>query len=244
MSRDPIGYEGSPWNLYEYVQGCPASHTDPIGLANAITDGFWAMIDHFRYRRCAFDYTKKVLQEMLAIGDALLIRMLPSRPGYKSCASACPTDIINGPPPHWSFLRPAIKHALTYEAGDISWSSDYSSHNWWFVPGITLPDAFADADNPQPLITFWVHEGQHDISQYGMGHGSWFSQFTLDDIAGIGKPGDTGFDPLGLASVEPPGGSLLTKFRKYLSKPNVCGNKSILDTMMAKLGPHKCGKKR
>lgn len=31
-SRDPIGYEGSPWNLYEYVAGGVVNHTDPEGL--------------------------------------------------------------------------------------------------------------------------------------------------------------------------------------------------------------------
>ena len=31
-SRDPIGYVGSPWNLYEYVDGMPLIATDPLGL--------------------------------------------------------------------------------------------------------------------------------------------------------------------------------------------------------------------
>lgn len=31
-SRDPIGYEGSPWNLYEYVFGSPVKWVDPSGL--------------------------------------------------------------------------------------------------------------------------------------------------------------------------------------------------------------------
>jgi len=33
VSRDPIGYEGSEWNLYEYVGGTPLTRTDPIGKA-------------------------------------------------------------------------------------------------------------------------------------------------------------------------------------------------------------------
>ena len=32
VSRDPIGYEGSEWNLYEYVNGMPIVHLDPEGL--------------------------------------------------------------------------------------------------------------------------------------------------------------------------------------------------------------------
>jgi hypothetical protein len=32
-SRDPGGYEGSPWNLYEYVGGQPTASVDPLGLA-------------------------------------------------------------------------------------------------------------------------------------------------------------------------------------------------------------------
>ncbi|TWT84398.1 tRNA nuclease WapA precursor [Planctomycetes bacterium CA13] len=31
-SRDPIGYEGSKWNLYEYVESRPVSNTDPSGM--------------------------------------------------------------------------------------------------------------------------------------------------------------------------------------------------------------------
>ena len=31
-SRDPIGYDGSPWNLYEYVNGNPINLLDPFGL--------------------------------------------------------------------------------------------------------------------------------------------------------------------------------------------------------------------
>jgi len=33
LSRDPIGYEGSQWNLYEYVGGNPLIGLDPSGLA-------------------------------------------------------------------------------------------------------------------------------------------------------------------------------------------------------------------
>ena len=32
VSRDPIGYEGSEWNLYEYVASNPLVATDPLGL--------------------------------------------------------------------------------------------------------------------------------------------------------------------------------------------------------------------
>jgi len=33
VNRDPIGYEGSKWNLYEYVGGMPLKYWDPSGLA-------------------------------------------------------------------------------------------------------------------------------------------------------------------------------------------------------------------
>jgi RHS repeat-associated protein len=31
LSRDPIGYEGSKWNLYEYLNGMPVVGLDPMG---------------------------------------------------------------------------------------------------------------------------------------------------------------------------------------------------------------------
>ena len=35
LTRDPIGYRGSPWNLYEYVGGHPIVLMDPLG------EGWW-----------------------------------------------------------------------------------------------------------------------------------------------------------------------------------------------------------
>jgi RHS repeat-associated protein len=32
LSRDPIGYDGGSWNLYEYVRGAPLVAVDPFGL--------------------------------------------------------------------------------------------------------------------------------------------------------------------------------------------------------------------
>jgi RHS repeat-associated protein len=36
-SRDPIGYEGSPWNLYAYVASDPTNGVDPTGMYNPLT---------------------------------------------------------------------------------------------------------------------------------------------------------------------------------------------------------------
>jgi RHS repeat-associated protein len=33
-TRDPIGYEGSKWNLWEYLSGSPGSSTDPFGFTS------------------------------------------------------------------------------------------------------------------------------------------------------------------------------------------------------------------
>ncbi|MBY0588905.1 RHS repeat-associated core domain-containing protein [bacterium] len=41
ISRDPIGYEGSQWNLYEYVGGRPEDLTDATGLTP--NEGRWIM---------------------------------------------------------------------------------------------------------------------------------------------------------------------------------------------------------
>jgi RHS repeat-associated protein len=47
IARDPIGYEGSPYNLYEYVEGNPLRYTDPTGLTSFIKDaeGYPAEVD-------------------------------------------------------------------------------------------------------------------------------------------------------------------------------------------------------
>jgi len=36
LSRDPIGYEGSEWSLYEFVESMPLVKTDPKGLQGVI----------------------------------------------------------------------------------------------------------------------------------------------------------------------------------------------------------------
>lgn len=36
LTRDPIGYEGSEWNLYEYVASSPTGYFDPSGLDRTI----------------------------------------------------------------------------------------------------------------------------------------------------------------------------------------------------------------
>ena len=46
MTRDPIGYEGSEWNLYEYARSRPLSLRDPHGLAVGSRDSL---------RRCKND---------------------------------------------------------------------------------------------------------------------------------------------------------------------------------------------
>jgi len=33
LSRDPIGFKGSEWNLYEYCESCPLVNLDPSGEA-------------------------------------------------------------------------------------------------------------------------------------------------------------------------------------------------------------------
>jgi len=39
VNRDPIGYIGSPWNLYEYVNSTPVISLDPSGRAAAVIGG-------------------------------------------------------------------------------------------------------------------------------------------------------------------------------------------------------------
>jgi RHS repeat-associated protein len=51
ISQDPIGFEGSPWNLYEYVHGRPNLHLDPFGLEACglsvwVYTGSWCVEDN------------------------------------------------------------------------------------------------------------------------------------------------------------------------------------------------------
>lgn len=40
VNRDPIGYEGSPYNLYEYVSAAPIDFADPFGHAKCPIAGY------------------------------------------------------------------------------------------------------------------------------------------------------------------------------------------------------------
>lgn len=40
-SRDPIGYRGSKWNLYEYVGGNPVDFVDSYGMSRVGEEGYW-----------------------------------------------------------------------------------------------------------------------------------------------------------------------------------------------------------
>ena len=44
ISRDPIGFEGSKWNLYEYVDSNPTNMLDPTGLRCTCSPGRWVEI--------------------------------------------------------------------------------------------------------------------------------------------------------------------------------------------------------
>ena len=59
ISRDPIGYQGSKWNLYEYVRGKPILYVDPTG---------W-LLEH-RPTTC---YHYSVLLEPALVGTPTLI---------------------------------------------------------------------------------------------------------------------------------------------------------------------------
>ena len=41
LSRDPIGFEGSEWNLYEYLNGMPLRFLDPSGLDRGLGTPGW-----------------------------------------------------------------------------------------------------------------------------------------------------------------------------------------------------------
>jgi len=45
VNRDPIGYDGSPWNLYEYVGSQPTYWEDPSGLIT--WKEFWRNYSHY-----------------------------------------------------------------------------------------------------------------------------------------------------------------------------------------------------
>ena len=48
MSRDPIGYEGSKWNILEYVSSLPTNSSDPLGLTGPGCYGAGAVYWHLR----------------------------------------------------------------------------------------------------------------------------------------------------------------------------------------------------
>ncbi|MGV3485149.1 MAG: RHS repeat-associated core domain-containing protein [Planctomycetaceae bacterium] len=54
VSRDPIGYRGSPWNVYEYVRSSPPTRVDPSG-----TDWLDCMADCLRSKEPPLDRARK-----------------------------------------------------------------------------------------------------------------------------------------------------------------------------------------
>jgi len=50
VSRDPIGFKGSPWNLYEYSRSAPLLYTDPAGLSWVIASGPGGRLNDYLFR--------------------------------------------------------------------------------------------------------------------------------------------------------------------------------------------------
>ncbi|MBY0588589.1 RHS repeat-associated core domain-containing protein [bacterium] len=88
ISRDPIGYEGSQWNLYEYVGGRPTISVDPEGLQPCDCGDELA--------NC-FDLTSKRLKDCHRRGVAICTLFCKARfpwyfgpsQGFQKCMLAC-----------------------------------------------------------------------------------------------------------------------------------------------------------
>jgi hypothetical protein len=80
-SRDPIGFEGSEWNLYEYCTGAPFNKIDPFGLSGDSVTNY--------YKKCGEDFrTHKSIDKFC---DCICNPADPRVGGRGNCRDACKT---------------------------------------------------------------------------------------------------------------------------------------------------------
>lgn len=73
ISRDPIGYIGSEWNLYEYVGSNPVNRQDPSGLWFIIDDTVTGPVDEIIVISIFAPWIiDKITNEIIDLGDAIV----------------------------------------------------------------------------------------------------------------------------------------------------------------------------
>lgn len=90
MSQDPIGFDGSPWNLYEYVESSPISRVDSQGLASAKTSYYCFVPPNRCWGYCVCTNSRKW-------NTSLIIVMLAAQ--TQCCAFSCICGTLSGGQP-------------------------------------------------------------------------------------------------------------------------------------------------
>ncbi|MDA1052746.1 MAG: dockerin type I domain-containing protein [Planctomycetota bacterium] len=215
ISNDAIGFAGDPSNLARYVENQPTTRTDPSGLQDPIQENrdFYERLGEDRrtphpalvreaaerqaawdqysrdlatYRQNLLDYYRRIMREMILVGDKLWESGLGDLPQpYRSSGYICandkpgssgklyvqlnPNSVKRFFPIMWPRLGSALEYALSRN-GKMGFFGVHlvgrSSSNIMFIPGIDIDrEAFYAAEDE--AIAALAHEPQHDFKKHG-----------------------------------------------------------------------------
>ena len=271
VSRDPIGYDGGTWNLFEYSASNAVLLVDPFGLDGWVDgvadfDGsspesmeyWWASRKYERglrdWRQCRLNYLHEIMEEMVAVGNII------DKEGVGGLAKRDPA---------YSVFKPDAENcnvSLCPNGGGTVTRGEFDPQVWpkyWDV----LEDAINYSLNNYDDCRYWGWADGSSMNFWGM------PGITMDETAFdkdnyiytigllIHEPlhdlGQYGFGHsswkckhtlgaiVGPSNV-PEGGSYYDNFINFLRSAK-CGSDdpatSIWDAIKKKVGPCKCGNK-
>ncbi len=178
FSRDPIGFKGSTWNLYEYCDSLPTVKSDPLGWASCTPN--WTgpcTLDNFRdwYRR-ERNELNTWLPKLKPCPCTLACKGKPQR-GRPGCPDhkICPT-----PPPGFTYLL--NPNTGNYHPGTVY---ELRENN---CPDDCQPGNQCTYDADGNLLTDSPGAGSSD--RYSGGCGSFLSIYSPNHVKGDKEPYD------------------------------------------------------
>ncbi len=103
-SRDPIGYEGSKWNLLEYCSNAPLRYVDPLGLLDTTTPIPWGRWIWVKSKRCVIRIVPQVVKHSPHIAVGCVTAAATYKPGQVYVRPHCTEYFYRV----WSSNRPPL----------------------------------------------------------------------------------------------------------------------------------------